>query len=449
MAHTIKLKYGHPTAGWSYIDLTDSTHGILDYTPATAAEGAEDVVESGIFRIAGASVATWTAALEAIDDVFHRAAEYEREQTGAWQVRVTFQGSGEANTWEAALYEGRVEMPSGILGADWANLDLEATITWRRAANWERMVTITGTNDNVTAGVSRIFNNNDGTGTAPNKNLGHMLIAADQVPGSQPAPLGIRLAIETGTVDKIYVIHNAKSSPATMVGSFYEGETGTGDTTDATRHGGKYKNVTVPADTVGTTKSWGFDANTILTGVWLRAMLSCKFSGTVKFTPYLMLDTVKYYGASSIATGNGTDWQFLDLGMIKKPDFVTMIEEAPTWASSYVGVRMICAAGTTVSVDYALFEPTDNMAIIKIDQPGGTPVHYINFHDGTVYTVQESSAGHPQYLTGIGTIIGDIALEPNLAQSLTFKMVYGDSSVDTMTNKALVNFYAWLRRRSL
>jgi len=445
MAHTIKLKYGHPTAGWSYIDLTDSTHGILDYAPATAAEGADDVVESGIFRIAGASVAAWTAAIEAIDDIFHRAADYEREQTGAWQVRVTFQGSGEANTWEAALYEGRVEVPSEILGVDWANLDAEATITWRRAANWERVANITATNDN--SGTQKIFNSNDGTGSSPNKRENWLGIGAAQVPGNQPAPTSIMMEITTaGSVDQVIIINNAKSRPGTVLYT-YEGETGTSDGTDAFRSGGKYKDVTVPADTTGTTKEWDADGNllSVQTGAWMRCLLSATFTGTVKFTPYISVAGVKYYGASSIITQDGTAWQVMDLGMLRLADFIGTYEFAATWSAVKVGVRMICAAGATVRVDYCMFIPVDSMVRVKLDTPAvtGDFIH-INCHDNRVYTVGSLGA-----LKGSGTIVGGLYLEPNLAQQLIFRLFSGAKNTDTMADSAVVSVFGWLRRRTL
>ena len=203
MAITFKLKYGDPSS-WSYIDLTDSDHGMVAYTPQAPEEGAADQVESGTWRVHGSSLANLITAVEAIENLFRRAAEYDAEQVGSNQVFVTATYDGGSTYWDSQIFEGSVQLPATIFKADWANFEAEVVITWRRAPWWEWSTSAFMINSNGNSDVLNIYNCNDGSGASPNKKENFANISSGYFPaGDLPAPARIYLMGVANAVDEV------------------------------------------------------------------------------------------------------------------------------------------------------------------------------------------------------------------------------------------------------
>ncbi len=445
MAHALKIKYGSP-ASWAYIDLTDSNHGIVDYVPGTPGEGADEIVESGRFRVAGSSVADLITKIGEIEQVFYKAGQFGADGIGAWQVWVTIQPSEVSETWESQVFEGRLELTEDVLGVDWANRATEVVLIWRRCGWWERYAGCGPTNDNVFESIPIVFNSNDGTGSYPLIHENWVDIPAAGVGCDLPAPATITLG-PTTAIDTVEMFLNAKTAPEAMY--MAEGETGTGDTTDANRSKGKYKIYTTPAG--GTT---GVDVRlpaptlgVILNGAWLRFSLSAKFSGTVYARPFIEIGGKKYYGSKSILTGAGADFYAYDLGMVRFPHsgrFNSYSAFADGFNAPFVGINFIAASAVAVSVDYFLYIPIDGYAKAVLDT---TAAAYIIIDTRAGMALANANLGSENKISSIGTLWGGIWLEPNTLQRISFKLTAG--GLDVMATKASLQMSAWLRKRTL
>lgn len=439
MAHVFKIKYGSP-AGWTYIDLTDANHGIVSYVPGTAGEGADEITESGRFRVAGSSVSDLLAKIAEIEQAFYKAGAYSLDQIGAYQVWLTMQPDGTSDVWESQVFEGRLELTEDVLGVDWANRITDVILLWRRAGFWEKYTLVAATNDNESGGTYTIYNSGDASGSAPTKKENWVDIAAVAVPGDLPAP-AVCIFVKSTTVTQFEVFHNARALPTSSF--LAEGETGTDDTTDANRSGGKYHVYTTPAG--GSTGVDVLSATTLLKnvvgGAWVRFVLSAQFSGTVYARPYIKLGSKKYFGPRSVLTG-AADFMAYDLNLLRIP-FGTFQLFTTGYYVVEVGVNLIAATAVAVAVDYFYSIPVDSYAKGVMDISDSNVV-VMDAHDGVMVG---DDGPHANKIGALGTLYGGIWLEPNMAQRLTFKMTA--AGVDTMANSALISVYAWLRKRTI
>jgi hypothetical protein len=456
MSHTFKLKYGSP-ASWSTIDLTDYGHGRVNYTPGTAAEGADDLTESAVWRIGGTSKTDLVAKIQAIENVFRRAAEYDRSKIGQDQVYLTAQLDGTIEIWESPIYEGRVELPADALGLYWKNLVMPVTLIWRRAPWWEQYIAsdnIAGyipiRNSNYTGVINhvKISNNNDGSGSAFNQNINTATVTA--VPGDLPFVARVQFGLPfdtTAGIDKVVICQNAKA-PNLAGHATFEGETGVFDTTDATRSAGAYHSYTIAAGATGTLMEWTHASlRTIYDGTWLRCFLSAKVNGTVKITPYMLINGVKYFGTASVVTAAGANFGLYDLGLLNFPPIDTRIAAYTGYSSVYYGIWIVSAAGATVGVDYADFVPTDSCIIAKLDSPASaTWVVEINSYYNLVVAVIGSSD-----ISCMGAAQGRLTLTPGVTNYLYFKWTCSGIDNQTLFSSFLpfVTLSGWARKRTL
>jgi hypothetical protein len=441
MAHVLKLKYGSP-ASWSYIDLTDSDHGIVNYVPGTPADGAETITESGRFRVSGSVYAYFIARIQAIQRVFYQALAYSQDEIGAYQVWLTITPAGAGDVWESQIFEGRLELTEQILGVDWANYATEVVLIWTRAGWWEQYADIPITNNNSSGDPlsTTIYNSGDGSGAAPTKRENWVTIEPAYIRGDLPAAATVEFT-KTNAVTQFEVFHNAR----TMWSSSFlvEGETGTGDTVDANRSGGKYHIYTTPVG--GTTgidvQGAPADLKNITDGAWLRFSLSAYFSGTVSARPYISIGGKKYYGSKSVLTGAAV-FRVYDLGMVRMPQG-TFDAFTSGYYAVYVGINFIAASAVDVLVDYFYSQPIDSYAkgIMDIATSGQVTL------DTRSGTMVGDDGTHADKIGAFGTLYGGIWLEPNVYQRLMFKMTEG--GVDVMANSAVVNVYARMRKRTL
>jgi hypothetical protein len=450
MAHVIKLKYGSP-ASWAYIDLTDVNHGNVDYIPGTPGEGAEEITESGVWRIAGSSVADLLAKIAEIEQAFYKAGQYSLDEIGAYQVRITIQPDGVAETWESQVFEGRLELSGNIMGVGWANRVAEVVLIWRRAGWWERYANLALTNSNGTSSPGtglRVYNSGDSSGTAPTKreNWGYVTLTADQ--GDLPAAAVIKISA-LPSMDRYDVFSNSRSRPTD--GNIFEGETGLGDTIDAARSAGKYHNYLTPVggsagiDVIGSELGTGM--HNLVDGAWIRVILSAKFAGTVYARPYIAIGSARYYGPKSALVGNAADFYLYDLGMIHIPAIDAngyAAEFADGFTTFYFSINLIAATAITVAVDYFEYIPMDSYAKGAMDIPTGGLV-VIDSRSGSVLGNQGYGINHS--LSSAGTLYGGLWLEPNATTKLTFKMT--ELGLDHMDHYAAIEVDAWLRKRTI
>jgi hypothetical protein len=395
-------------------------------------------------------VADLEAKIGAIENVLRMAKAYDLDNIGAYQVRLTCQLSGDAQTWESPIYEGRLELPSSTLGVDWANMLIDVTLIWRRAAWWEQVVDIPVANDNhaaTTAGLN-IYPWNDKTGVSPNKKENYLDIVAGDVQGDLPAPVIIELVQAAGGANSpndVAIYHNALAIPSTFPCEL-EGETGSGDTVDATRSGGKYHSYAIPAGTTGQDFGKDITATPILTGAWLRYLISAKFNGTITARPYISINSQKYYGPTSVLINSGGAYfNIYDLGMVRMPP-ITAIYGGPTGFYAIVwGMTILSATGITVSIDYLMATPIDSYAYIKGDSSLPYGANWVmNFHDGAAYGINTGNV-----VAVIGTVSGGINLLPNINQRLIFKMSSGRIDNFSSSDVYSVKVHAWLRKRTI
>lgn len=446
--HTFKLKYGYATS-WTEITLMRSK-----YVPATPTEDeiqAGEMTESGEWRVSGTSESNLVANIRAIQDAFRMAKAYDDEQVGAYQVWLTFQEDGSEEVWESQVFEGRLELKANALGTAWDGLVEYVTLIWRRMPWWERQIDVPITNENgsnLTSGL-KVYNCNDAGSVGSDKYVSYASIAVGVVAGDLPAPALITFAATaTDQPDNILVCHNAKTDPTLLSAAelLKEGETGTADTTDANRSGGKTHEYTIPSGSTGLSieKSSGiFGLGTIFNGAWIRILVSAKFTGTIKITPYMQFNNVHYYGAASLVTGAATTWQLIDLGLIYIPP--TKLYASSSFYGFKLGLQLIETAGGTIDVDYIQTWPVDSFAQAVFDEVlVGTAD--LNAHEGAALCY----ASLTNSLEMIGVLYGGIYLEPGIAQILLFK--WTSDGVDTQkewTNYLTVKLKCWCRKRNL
>ena len=224
--------------------------------------------------------------------------------------------------------------------------------------------------------------------------------------------------------------------------SLVEGETGTSDTVDATRSGGKYHAYTVPAGTTGVdVVATSAALSAIKTGAWLRFILVAAPLGSVKASPFIRLTGITYYGPSSAFADDGSHWRAYDLGMVWMPPGSFNVDLDSGFKDLQVGIHFVSTGGATANVDYFLCTPVDSFARAVIDY-------------GSVKTVLDCFTGQAlgnnqtanDQIYAFGTLYGGIYLEPALAQRLLLKF-YG--TTDDPSNYCTVYLNCWARKKTL
>jgi hypothetical protein len=291
-----------------------------------------------------------------------------------------------------------------------------------------------------------VYSWDDGSGSSPNIKVNYLDISAASVGGDYPAPVVAEItfgAASTTSFNRIMLLNNAKANPS-LVYHWSEGETGTSDTTDATRSGGKYHNFAIPADAVG---SNFLSTNTFgtFTGAWLRSLISMKFNGTIRVRPFIDINGNKYYGPTSILTSAGAAFEIYDLGMTYYPPIPTPSYGGLANTLSNTGINIICTSGITVSLDYFMITPIDYFSRVDLDSlmvPSSTLV--LDYHDQFAYEVNKFGDWVNSSVT-----VGSVALIPNLANRIMFKIAA--SGVDNIDANDLmtIKLHAWLRKKTI
>lgn len=243
MAHTLNLVYGSTT-----VALASGDYRIARYKPDTPDEGAEEISETAVIQVTGATLAALQANLKAIQTALEHARLFQDGKTYL-PVYVQFQGSGESLLWQSEVLAGRVVLPDTALQADWANLELEVAVIWTRRAIWEAAswiaVPLTNGNGTNQTGGLNIYNCNDGSGSSPNKRNNYATIAAADVLGDLPGPVKLQFAVPA-EVKNIYIGLQANLNGTGLVQPWAEAEDFTfsptygTETADADYSGGNY-----------------------------------------------------------------------------------------------------------------------------------------------------------------------------------------------------------------
>lgn len=447
MAHVIKLKYGSSTS-WSYIDLTDSSHGNIDYYPRTANAGADDITESGAFRVAGSSVADLISKINEIESAFYKARAYDLDNSSAFRVFLTMQPDGVAETWESQIYEGRLELTDNVFGSDWANRHTDVVLIWRRAPYWERYVQIPISNSNGSGNSTKIYNFGDREGTAPAKQENWVDIAAGVVGGDLPAPTAIVFKnLSDPPFQKLIVNNNV--SLITSWNNIIEGEGGLNVIPSSARSYGAYGSYTVPDYDPNGIEIWRNVNLPISGGGWLRFLLSAASTNAIRARPFVRIGGVTYYGLISVLSGPSTSFMLYDLGLLRLPDGDLTNYFPPTGdppALIIIGVTLFAPSlGFTVSADYFQYLPTDYYASGQL-YAAGTNVVMMDTRNNRLIANTIFAADNE--VNSIGTMYGSVYLEPNKTQRLTFKFTDADGE-DLKVFDATIEVYAWLRKRTL
>ncbi len=436
MTHSLKLFLDST----EICDLTDSDHGIVDYTPATPGVDAQSVQETGVFRVYGSTIANFQAHIQELEEFFRLARAGTDGNYGVGRAKVRILQSGYTDSYESEIFDGRVELPGGVLGAAWANRECDVTISWTRKPYWQAvtMASVALSNDNGSgASTIAVYNCNDRTGSSPAKICDWAVVAAAAVAGDLPAPCALVISpVLTESFQELFVTQLVEPLGVTMASpwtvGYYEGETGTGDLSNTAYSGGKAHTYTVPATAAGLDLEWSETDADMLTQFqnFGRFMLRAEFEGlTYKFRPYIKISRRTFYGPSTIISGGTVAYPnglLMDLGFLRLPPMrkLTEVYNAINFGNVSVGVNISePVAGGTITVDYLQIlgaQRAMRLALGINDLASATqPMVFSNQYDDDQVCVM-SGIGATAQAEAIGQAYGNMYLEPGKDQTLFF-----------------------------
>lgn len=457
MAFTMKLEIDYTTV----VDLMDSNHGVMaeSYVPATGEAGARRVSESLVVRIKGSSVSDLQTKIREIESFFQRAREF-RDGTGQGK-RAILRYNVNGDT-ESTIYDGRVDLSGKLMSVDWANVETDVTLTWTRDAWFAfyggSLAQLTLANDNN--GVEEIvYNCNDQSGSSPTKKENWVKIAAADIAGDLPC--GCRIALYpqgTAEIDDIFIFNYVDKGHDSLAKGFglHEGETGTSDTVDATRSGGKYHDYTIPSAPTALDINYDITADCPkYSGQMSRFLLAAKFTGTATFQPYVKIGGVgTYYGPKTVITGLGSSFEILDLGMLRIPPVDAVSNFAVDYSSVTAGFLTTQSGGGTLSMDCLQILPNMYAARATFPINATSTNSDILMVDSMAYADPAGNKAYIWTLPGadllvksLGTLYGQILLYPGFDNYLMFR--WRKDGVDIPMDSAIIAVIGRSRYRTV
>jgi hypothetical protein len=433
MAITITIGDGTDT-----VTLTGTDAYLESYAQETPGADAQTVIESLEVEFFGGT-ATIDANIKELQLLLERGKERADGNIAITKVFMTV--TLDSDVWRSPIYDGKVVTP----GTEWLKGDRalgirRATILVTRAPWWEdateRQISLTnGNGTDNTAGL-KVYMNNSGTGSSPNKQNNYVEITAAKVAGDLPAPVRFELAYTAADQAHVLIGSNVFSDPANLV-YWYETEVETTRVADATASGGYYEPFSCAAagEDIYRTISTQLDE---LRGGWFRILGRVASTGVWNFRPIYLDGHNFYYGTRITRTLAGAaTFQVIDFGVMQLPPaFLTGM------ASTYpaMGVEAGPDTGTrTLNMDYLQITPLQSWKDVTFDlwvTPGTMMLDDMEERDYVVASGATISFGVPMG--------GGLKVWPNRLQRFVFLMADVANVVTTYTTVKL--FYRPRRR---
>lgn len=182
MSMQLYLKYGSTT-----IDFQENGFVLVDgFYPTVATNLEEHVTDRFDVWYQANSATALTAAIRSINQAFAHARAHQSDVDGCWMY---FSIDDESVAWRTRVYDG-VMLHNANVARRWDQGKFLIGISFERAPFWEGAETdviLSNPNGSGVNGVT-VYNCNDNSGSAPNKRVNYVDIAADQVEGDLPAP---------------------------------------------------------------------------------------------------------------------------------------------------------------------------------------------------------------------------------------------------------------------
>ena len=449
MANAITITYGSTTL--NLLDVTN--YGVMEYVPLPGeGEGDGEIIETAKILVRGTDMATLQANLQALQTAMWYAARYNENRQGD-AVYVNVQPNGAAASYRSQLLAGSVVTDDETLGVDVANLELEATVTWRRVGYWEGAETELGLSQagatTYASGGKDVYKKDSATAGQYN----HVEILGSDVGGNLPGAVKIQIVegitqlatLVTGFTN-VFIGHGVYADFSALVTQL--GTAGALTWTETTEK---------TALTSATLTSANLDA---AKGGWFRLLLNLTAAPSLTDL-YLRARLVVKSGASTTVIWNGplvfNNGKFIqDLGIVRIPPF--LIGQTTLYPLT-LELNALSATSGSKSLDFSHIEmrPVDGWRALEIFSgyyvnPGAdaaNPEVVLNEYDNLVYVNHDVSGGsETEGKFGTVTAVGKpILLVPGKTQRLYFSWL-SDANYN-MGYYPYATVQVWYRPRKL
>lgn len=417
----LNIDYGTTT-----IDLTTGGYAILDgFYPQSPSNQEDQITDRVNVWITASSSADMQAKILALTLALHYARLHADEPDGAW---LNFAPYDDVSAWRTRVYDGTLLYESKLT-AWWPKKRIKVTLVIERAPYWESdetQVPLSNANGtDVTSGLT-VYNCNDGSGSAPNKQQNYAAIAAGVILGDLPAPAKIVAtnSYSDGLYD-LWIGHNY-TDPANAAWN-YEAEAASGGSAaaDATCSGGNKKNVTMSTDFETTLLTWSLTAAQLSAakGQYVHALLrvdnlSLDEYKQARFRAKIIWNLTTIWQSEQVLPSDLRTMQIRDLFTFRLPPWLAGMDSLAGLSLALTGQRTITSS-LTIGIDFLQLLPADSFRYLTCNGYG------IDAGDrlvddgilGLLYRESSSGAGRIGILSGYGDAI---QLQPGLAQRFYF-----------------------------
>lgn len=341
-----------------------------------------------------------------VELMFTQARRYQTIYLGS-RVFVQWKESASGDTWRSEILDGRIEYDKDTIGYFWQANELNFTIAITRRNYWEGSETeLPLANGNESVGGTpqlngiNVFNCDDASGSAPNKRVNYVEIAAAAVIGDLPAPPRLEFTNTYNNVTgdrNLHVCHSLLPDPANLV-HLLEAEAATGGSgsADATCSGGNYQSNTLGGDSEQVLFTWTPNAAAwnAMGGNWFKVFARMRTlpTGTTKVRLQVFAGATMFWQQPTQTTLDTTTY-LQELGTVQLPPAYLAGSRYPM-SIVLTGQK---TGGLTLALDFLMVFPLDAMREFI---PKGAGLEYnARLVDDSilvpprVYTDSHSSAG--------------------------------------------------------
>lgn len=440
------------TYGGITVDLMASGRAVLDgYFPEVSNDGTPVTDRIDVW-LSGTS-AEMQASIDAIELAIEHAKQHPDGADGCWINYAV-------NTTET-LYRSRVTngavLHDARLDARWRQGRAKLGLAITRQPYWEgpeTAVPLTNSNGtDVTDGLG-VYNCNDASGTAPNKRVNYVEIAAADISGNRPTPAKLLLTntFATNRLNNVWIGHN-HTDPTNALWNL-EAEAASGETGDADSgsSGGYDVSKTLTSDSEVTLFTWPLSAAMLSAaqGQWVHALPRFSYApviSNIRFRFKLQWNVTTIWQSEQVLPDSNVSLAIRDLASFR----------LPPWLQNYSGLdgmnlvmtgQRILASSQLLTLDFLQLIPADNFRYLACVGYGVAQNSRIvdDGIGGEVYRDDGADTGRVGILTGYGD---PILLQPGKLQRLYFLMHsnYANSAEVTRTISVQVKYRP--RRSSL
>ncbi len=360
------------------IDLFGSGYASQDYFPSDAEENGV-CTDRLIVTITGSSASDLSNKIQALERAFAYAATHQDRREWCW---LNFSIVDTGDTWRSRIIAGAVMLSPRISLETRTNVAV-ATVAISRLPYWEGPETeipLRNSNGNEITGGINVYNCNDLSGSAPNKNNNWVRFLKTSITGSLPSPLKItvkRLFAAPGERETAYIWAFLNQYPADLGDIsinnpfFLDSETATGGTpvSNVNSSDGYYRACTIGDGAVTELLVWQMDGSVIESFAHKFFNVICRFGsaynlGDARFRIKIGASPHFYYGPwvtpGDISASTGR-WVQL-LGAVKMMSALVDPDSPPTYVRVALEGEGLSSGAKVVHVDYLQLCPTDGAA---------------------------------------------------------------------------------------